>query len=64
MEAFSRQGLDTTANGKMLIALKAIYGAQDAGDHFTGLLLDILIHRLGFLQNPDDPGSVDLMMVL
>ena len=55
MEAFSRQGLDTTANGKMLIALKAIYGAQDAGDHFTGLLLDILIHRLGFLQNPDDP---------
>jgi len=55
MEAFSRQGLDTTANGKMLIALKAIYGAQDAGDHFTGLLLDILIHRLGFVHVPDDP---------
>ena len=55
MDEFRRYGLDVPRNSNLLLALKAIYGAQDAGDHFYGLLMDILINVLDFIPNEDDP---------
>ena len=54
MDAFRRCGLSVAEYSHLLLAVKAIYGVQDAGDHFFGLLMDVLINVLHFVPCPDD----------